>query len=249
MVWFATLLAHLSILFLIVAVPLRGLRRYQVLMRRIARHPELRSQFYLRGMLGQWLMLLPVIVVTLGLGWPAQFLGLQAPGNLWLATLIAVVLVGAFYAQIFYIRHLARTDEGRAQLRDSMSGPLQMLPRTPRERGLWVLLSLTAGFCEELLYRGFMPAYLVHVFPGVNLFVAIIIAAGLFGVGHIYQKLTGVLGTGFMGLVFGLLYFLTGSLFLPVIVHALFDMRLLLVDIASIADTSKGLDKAEAAHL
>ena len=111
-----------------------------------------------------------------------------------------------------------------------------MLPRTSKERGLWVLLSMTAGFCEELLYRGFMPAYLVHIFPGVPFIVAIIIAGLLFGIGHIYQKLPGVLGTGVMGLAFGFLYYFTGSLFLPMVVHALFDMRLLLVDVRGIVD-------------
>ena len=34
MAWFATLLAHLLVLFLIIAVPVRGARRYRVLMRR-----------------------------------------------------------------------------------------------------------------------------------------------------------------------------------------------------------------------
>jgi membrane protease YdiL (CAAX protease family) len=113
-----------------------------------------------------------------------------------------------------------------------------MLPRTSQERALWILLSLTAGFCEELLYRGFMPAYLVHIFPaaGLPFIVAIVIAAVLFGIGHVYQKLTGVLGTGIMGLVFGLLYVLTGSIFLAMIVHALFDLRLLFIDVPGIVD-------------
>lgn len=248
MVWFATLLAHLLILFLIIAVPIRGARRYRILMRRIARHPELRARFYVMGMLGQWLMLVPLVVIVLGLGWSAQLLGLQAPGHLWLFIPISLVLVLAVYAQVFYIGRVARTSEGRDQLRQSMSGPLHMLPRTPRERAFWFLLSLTAGFCEELLYRGFMPAYLVHIFPGVSFFVAILIAAALFGIGHIYQKLTGVLGTGVMGLLFGFLYFFTGSLYLPMIVHALFDMRLLFVDVPGIVDVPEQPEEAPASQ-
>jgi len=63
-----------------------------------------------------------------------------------------------------------------------------------------------------------------------------VIAAVLFGIGHVYQKLPGVLGTGVMGLAFGFLYFFTGSLLMPMIVHALFDMRLLLIDVSGIVD-------------
>jgi membrane protease YdiL (CAAX protease family) len=249
MAWFATLLAHLLILFLIIAVPIRGARRYRVLMRRIERNPALRTRFYLMGMLGQWLMLLPLLIIVPGLGWFGSIMGLQAPTMLWLFAPISLLLVLAVYAQVFYIRVVARTAEGRTQLRQSMSGPLHMLPRTPKERGLWILLSLTAGFCEELLYRGFMPAYLAHIFPGVPLLIAIIIAAVLFGVGHIYQKLTGVLGTGVMGLVFGLLYFFTGSLLLPMIVHALFDMRLLFVDVSGIVDAPEQIAEEPASPL
>lgn len=245
MAWFATLLAHLLVLFLIVAVPFRGAQRYRVLMRRIDRHPELRVRFYVQGMVSQWLMVLPLLVIFVGLGWSAADLGLQVPTNMWLWGSISLLLIALVYAQVLYIRRIARTAEGRSQLRESMSGPLHMLPRTQQERGLWVLLSLTAGICEEVLYRGFLPAYLVHIFPGVPFILAIIIAAVLFGVGHIYQKATGVLGTGVMGLLFGLLYFFTGSLFLPMIVHALFDMRLLFIDVPGIVDASDSLQKPD----
>lgn len=236
MAWFATLLAHLLILFLIVAVPIRGARRYRVLMRRIDRHPELRARFYITGMLGQWLMLVPLGVIAIGLRWTPQMLGLQAPTNTLLAAVFALILLLAMYGQVLYIRRVAGSTEGRAQLRQGMSGPMHMLPRTARERSLWIPLSLTAGLCEELLYRGFLPAYLVYIFPGVPLWLAIVIAAVLFGIGHIYQKLPGVLGTGVMGLAFGFLYYFTGSLFLPMIVHALFDIRLLLIDVLGIID-------------
>ncbi len=239
MAWFALLLAHLLILFLVIVVPIRGARRYRVLMRRIAHHPELRATFYVQGMLAQWLMLLPLLIIVPGLGWSWQTIGMQAPTNTLstaLCGIAVVLLILAFYAQVFYIRRISHTPDGLAQLRQSMSGPLHMLPRIPKERALWVLLSLTAGFCEELLYRGFMPAYLNHIFPGIPLLLAIVIAAALFGIGHLYQKLTGVLGTGLMGLIFGLLYFFTGSLFLAMIAHALFDLRLLFIDVPAIMD-------------
>jgi membrane protease YdiL (CAAX protease family) len=237
MAWFATVLASLLMLFLIILVPIRGALRYRTLMRRLDRHPELRPRFYLNGMLSQWLLLIPLVIIFLGLRWSPQTLGLQVPVNLWLAVPISVILIVAFYAQVFYIRRTTRTIEGRQQLRQSMSGPLHVLPRTPRERFLWVFLSLTAGFCEELLYRGFIPAYLVHIFPGIPLVFALLISSVLFGLGHIYQKLPGVLGTGIMGLIFGFLYYVTGSLYLSMIIHALFDLRLLVVDIASIVNT------------
>ncbi|MGH2508579.1 MAG: hypothetical protein ACRDHZ_14440, partial [Ktedonobacteraceae bacterium] len=147
MAWFALLLAHLLILFLIIVVPIRGAQRYRVLMRRITHQPELRASFYVQGMLAQWLMLLPLLLIVPGLGWSWQLIGLQGPMNTLAATLceiFAVLLIVACYAQVFYIRRLARTPDGLAQLRQSMSGPLHLLPRLPKERALWVFLSMTA---------------------------------------------------------------------------------------------------------
>lgn len=244
MLWFATLFAHLLVLFLVIFVPVRGALRYRILMRRIARHPELRLQFYWQGISGQWLMVVPIALIAFGLSWTPQMLGLQAPTNPFIAVSLSSILVIGFFVQVLYIRRAARTAEGRVLLRQGMSGPLHMLPRTAKERAVWVLLSMTAGFCEELLYRGFLTAYLVNIFPQVNFVLAIIISAALFGIGHIYQKLTGVLGTGFMGLIFGFLYFFTGSLFLPMVVHALFDLRLLWIDIRAIVDAAEETPQA-----
>src|SRR5579875_2599300 len=85
LVWFATNLANQLILCLIIVVPIRGARRDRVLMRRIARHPELRAGFYVKGMRGQLSMLIPLVIILVGLGWSAQRLGLREPTNTVLA--------------------------------------------------------------------------------------------------------------------------------------------------------------------
>lgn len=255
MAWFAMVLAHLLVLFLVFVMPYRGIKRYETLKRRVDRHPELRRRFYVQGMLSQWLLLVPLAVIVFGLGWSGPVLGLQAPANLWLWGPIALVLILLIYAQVFAMRRLTRTADGIGQLRESLAGPLHMLPRTALERALWVPLSLTAGVCEEVLYRGFLPAYLVHVFPGVSLLLGVIIAAVLFCIGHFYvlisvgrfsQKMANVLGIGVIGLVFGFLYYFTGSLLLPIIVHALLDMRLVFIDVPGLVNASNSAKDAEA---
>jgi len=46
----------------------------------------------------------------------------------------------------------------------------------------------------------------------------------VFGMAHLYQGLKGVLGTGLFGLAMALLYAWSGSLLLPIILHALLDL-------------------------
>ena len=98
----------------------------------------------------------------------------------------------------------------------------RMLPRTPAELALFRALSLTAGFCEELLYRGFLMWYLGH---WLGLVPSLALVSLLFGLGHSYQGVRGVVTTGLVGVVLGLVYLLAGSLVPAMILHAVGDLH------------------------
>lgn len=102
-------------------------------------------------------------------------------------------------------------------------------PATRTERHWWVLVCITAGVCEEALFRGFMLRYL-HVLPWtLNLTVALLISSAIFGLNHLYGGIGGVVGSALAGFLFGLLFLLSGNLLLPMILHALVDLRLLAI--------------------
>jgi uncharacterized protein len=106
-----------------------------------------------------------------------------------------------------------------------------LLPVSRQERLWWVLLSVTAGICEELLYRGFMLQYLRgHLLagPALHLTLAWLLSSLAFGIAHVYQGVRGVMETTAAGLVFGLLAILSGNLVLPILLHCLIDLRILL---------------------
>jgi membrane protease YdiL (CAAX protease family) len=54
--------------------------------------------------------------------------------------------------------------------------------------------------------------------------VALIGSSLAFGIGHLYQGVTGILKTGTVGLVVGGLYLISGSIWLPMFVHAAIDV-------------------------
>ncbi len=62
----------------------------------------------------------------------------------------------------------------------------------------------------------------------------VVVAAVAFGAAHAYQGAAGVLLTGVLGGVFAALYLQTGSLLLPVLLHAAVDLRFLLVPTAAL---------------
>jgi uncharacterized protein len=102
-----------------------------------------------------------------------------------------------------------------------------LLPRTRGELKYGVGLSINAGLVEELLFRLGMPALLFGIIG--NGALAFLLASVLFGLLHIYQRAWGVLGAVILGLVFSLVYLLTGSIWVVIVVHALVDFRSLVL--------------------
>jgi membrane protease YdiL (CAAX protease family) len=75
-------------------------------------------------------------------------------------------------------------------------------PATWTERRWWVFVCITAGVCEEALFRGFTLHYL-RVFPWtMNLTLALLISSVIFGFNHLYQGAAGVTRTAIVGFLF-----------------------------------------------
>lgn len=85
-------------------------------------------------------------------------------------------------------------------------------------------ISLLAGTAEEGLFRGALQAGLE---PGLGAAGGLLVASGLFGLGHAVSRGYAVLAAG-MGVVLGLELQLTGSLATPIITHTLYDFLALL---------------------
>jgi membrane protease YdiL (CAAX protease family) len=102
-----------------------------------------------------------------------------------------------------------------------------LLPRTPTERRWFALLAVTAGICEELLYRGFGLAALRWAAPNLGKSTLIILTGAAFGLAHLYQGRLGVTVTGILGAYFAWITIATGSLIPVVVLHALLDLRIL----------------------
>lgn len=100
-----------------------------------------------------------------------------------------------------------------------------MVPTRPWERAWFLALSVAAGICEELLFRGLLPALLAALLDGPSPWLVILLGAVAFGLAHAYQGRAGVLVTAVLGAVLGAVYLSTGSLFLVMILHALIDAR------------------------
>jgi membrane protease YdiL (CAAX protease family) len=111
--------------------------------------------------------------------------------------------------------------------RRTVADVAMLLPLSQAERWWFAAVSLCAGVGEELMFRGFGFRFLNSFgLAGIGLVAA---GAVAFGLAHSYQGLGGVLLTGIIGLLLGIVYSATGSLIWPMILHALLDLRILLI--------------------
>jgi membrane protease YdiL (CAAX protease family) len=93
-----------------------------------------------------------------------------------------------------------------------------LLPQGWVEMAAWVVLCVTAGFCEEFLFRGYLQRQLLALTGRIEW--AIAFQALVFGAAHVYQGMKGVLTIAVYGAMFGVLAALRRNLRPGMIQHA-----------------------------
>jgi membrane protease YdiL (CAAX protease family) len=128
----------------------------------------------------------------------------------WLA---AVAILGAG-AKLMHLDEAGRFDSMRRQLGF-------LIPNTTLELLIWFSVSATAGFCEEIIFRG----YLQLQFAGItrSMLAGVLISAAIFGAAHGYEGGPRMILIGIYGLMFGLLAWWRKSLRPGMIAHAWHD--------------------------
>ena len=97
-----------------------------------------------------------------------------------------------------------------------------ILPQGARELAVWVLISLTAGFVEELVYRGYLQTQFARF--GMPVALAILIQAVIFGAGHAYEGWQKAVAITFFAIFAGVVAAWRRSLRPNMIGHAMMDL-------------------------
>lgn len=221
---------HLLFLVLAVVFPVRaalfGLRPLQ--RASDADLPRVKLAVYRRAIVLQWTVVALVAVLWLVThrSWSAIGLVPRLSGGLLgviggLAVFVLVLLRQGYLKPA--------DDESLEHLRQRTRHLERMLPATLHERSWFFALAGTAGVCEEVLYRGYLIWYLVAwswlIAPHSSFLVAAIISSLIFGVGHAYQGVRGILLTAVVAGFLAAVYWITRSLFASMIIHALMDLH------------------------
>jgi membrane protease YdiL (CAAX protease family) len=76
-----------------------------------------------------------------------------------------------------------------------------LLPQTMLEVAVWIATSVSAGFCEEFVFRGYVQRQLLALSQRAS--VAIVLQGLVFGAMHAYQGWRAVVTISVLGMMFG----------------------------------------------
>ncbi len=145
---------------------------------------------------------------------------------------------------LFLIILLVRVRLSLQRLDDKTKGRLALfLPETQREFWFWVPISLLAGAGEECAYRG--VAYRLLVLVSQSARFALLVCVVAFAVAHLYQGWKSAITLGVLGFASHVAVFVTGSLFLSIAVHAIYDLSLGWFAVRSLS--AEGLERTQSA--
>ena len=213
---------HTFIFVIAIVYPIVSFISFRRLLKRVAAGERVdRSELYRNTMFSHWTLFFVGMAIWAFAArpWPAMGFGLQL--DLWfaVATVLTILGVVALVIQLRKVNAAPQDELGkyRAQFGDLSI----MLPRNGNELARFYGLSITAGIVEEVLWRGFLIWYLSQFMP---LWGAALVSAIAFGLAHAYQGLVHLPPLIMAGLVFSALFVISGSLWLPIIMHAAVDI-------------------------
>lgn len=178
----------------------------------VAANPN-RIRFYLETLVYEWLLFVLVVagvkrsgasvLIVLGDRWRSVRQVLRDIGIAVAFWIVAALLLWIF-GWLLRVAALGRN--------------VSMLPQRCIELTVWIALSITAGICEETIFRGYLQRQFMALTKSAP--VGILLSAATFGAAHAYQGSRMMILIALYGAMFGILAHWRGSVRPGMISHA-----------------------------
>lgn len=191
-----------------------------VVVSKLKRSAQSTKLFYAWTLGSEWLLTAVLFGLLLRHGLALSDVGETLGRTIVTFGFVAAGLILVAFTAVYNLKRIRQLSPERLSKLLHRAGPL--VPRSGVERALFVLVAVTAGFCEELLYRG----WLWRLFRDLtgHLWIAVVLSAVAFGFAHAYQGRAGIISSGIVGLLFSVPVLLSNSLVPVQIIHAAIDL-------------------------
>lgn len=211
---------HLLFIFLAVVLPVMGIISSKGIE---DFHFDRETKLNLYYSNGFFLWIMALIMLTLWNYFDRSFLMLGFASAEWNAL---VLLTTSGFIVLYVVEMLSKKLFLRWERRMDWAKNLRFLPDSFSEFKHYLFLVVAAGICEELLFRGFLIHYIYSFFPNsiLGMWLAIVLPAVLFAIGHVYQGAWAVIKILVGATLLSMIYLLSGSLFIVIVLHMSVDI-------------------------
>jgi len=175
------------------------------------------------GQLGTILFYIVVLITLWAKRWDWKYFGITKPN--WSITISKAFLfaIGIFILIDFLAQPLIESYFGKIDLSE-VSG----IQGNFLNYAVFIILGwILGGFCEEIIYRGYVLKRLAIILGDTNKawLLSAVIASIVFGFAHSYQGPSGIIATAIIALLFGLIFiFNRNNLIVLVLTHGIYNM-------------------------
>ena len=114
------------------------------------------------------------------------------------------------------------SSENLTVVTDKIQDIYHYLPKTKGEFNWFIILSISAGICEEIIFRLFFFEFLKE---NVGLLIAFVLTNVVFAITHIGMGKQNIISSFILGLLFSAIYYFTGNIWIAVLLHMAIDIN------------------------
>lgn len=107
-------------------------------------------------------------------------------------------------------------------MKEKLKDIYHYLPKTKTELNWFSFLSISAGICEEILYRLLLFEFLKE---NTNLIFAFVLTNIIFAITHIGSGKKNLISSFILGLLFSAIYYFTDNIWMAIILHISIDIN------------------------
>lgn len=218
-------LTHIFVIMTLFILPIASVRDIKKL--RLSKDPKAKERTYLKMFAWFWFLLIGFIISS-----PIKDVFIVTKpiifNNVFMVGFYLIIIY-FILNQVFPVLLIFFSEKFRGMVSKTFKNNSFIFPTTNRQKKLFWIVPITVGICEEIIFRGYLYQYFTRSPYGFSALISFLLCILIFGLGHFQQGTSGMVEAIVLGLLLGFIYFLTGNLILSILIHILFDFKVLLV--------------------